>query len=109
MEKINGQEIYNFYNRKNKWLGIVDYKSLCFFMGYVYIVFKFVSLFNIYYLYKVYILSFLIFPVIIFILLNIDEECVIDKLKIVIVFYLKRKIYIKSEYYAKLNKIYKKM
>lgn len=109
MEKINGQEIYNFYNRKNKWLGMIDYKSLLVLITYVFFVFKVLSLFNIYYLYKVYIIAICILPVLIFVLLNINEECVIDKLVIVIFFYLKRKIYIKSEYYAKLNKIYKKM
>lgn len=109
MEKINGQEIYNFYNRKNKWLGMIDYKSLLVLITYVFFVFKVLSLFNIYYLYKVYIITICILPVLIFVLLNINEECVVDKLVIVIFFYLKRKIYIKSEYYAKLNKIYKKM
>lgn len=109
MEKINGQEIYNFYNRKNKWLGMIDYKTLLVLITYVFFIFKVLSLFNIYYLYKVYIITICILPVLIFVLLNINEECVIDKLVIVIFFYLKRKIYIKSEYYAKLNKIYKKM
>ena len=28
MEKINKQEIFNVYNRKNKWLGIIDYETL---------------------------------------------------------------------------------
>lgn len=109
MEKINGQEIYNFYNKKNKWLGIIDYKTLLVFVIYVVCILKLFSLFTIYYLYKVYIISILILPLIIFILMNINEECAIDKLKIVIFFYLKRKIYIKTEYHAKLNKIYKKM
>lgn len=109
MEKINVQEIYNFYNRKNKWLGLIDYKSLIIFIGYVFVVFKIISLFNLYYLYKVYIATIFILPMLIFILLNINEECVADKLKIVIIFYIKRKVYIKTEYYAKLNKIYKKM
>ena len=36
MEKINGQRVFNFYNRKNKWLGIIDYKTLVF--GIIYII-----------------------------------------------------------------------
>ena len=109
MEKINGQEVFNFYNKRSKWLGIIDYKTLSILIIYILSIIKILSLFSFYYLYKVYIIAFLVLPVIIFILMNINEECIIDKLLIVIFFYLKRKIYIKSEYYAKLNKIYKKM
>ena len=102
MERINEQEIYNFCGRKNKWLGIIDYKTLAFLTIYIFIIVKLVSLLNIYYLYKVYIIVNLVLPLIIFILLNIREESVIDKLIIIILYYTKRKKYIKTEYYAKL-------
>ena len=109
MEKINGQEVYNFYNKRSKWLGIIDYKTLSILVIYILGIIKVLSLFSFYYLYKVYIISFLVLPVIIFTFMNINEECIVEKFLIVIFFYLKRKIYIKSEYYAKLNRIYKKM
>lgn len=109
MEKINCQEIYNFYNKKNKWLGIIDYKTLLFLIIYIFCIIKLISLIPFYYLYKIYIIAILVLPVIIFIFFNINEECAVDKLKTIILFYLKRKIYIKSEYYAKFKRIYKKM
>ncbi len=108
MEKINKQRIYNFYNKKNKWHGIIDYKTLFTFLIYVFILIKIVSIFNIDLLYKAYILITFILPVFIFTLVNINEECVVDKLVTIITYFLKRKIYVKYEYYAKLNKIYVK-
>lgn len=102
MERINKQEVYNFYRRKNKWLGIIDYKTLSFFIIYFFIITKFVSFLDIYYLYKVYIIINLILPLIIFIIANINEESIVDKLIVIISYFINRKKYIKKEYYAKL-------
>ena len=81
MERINKQKVYNFYSRKNKWLGLIDYKTLLFCVIYVFIVFKIICLFNISYITKIYIVANLLLPLIIFILFNLKEESIIDKLK----------------------------
>lgn len=31
MQKINKQKTFNFFKRKTKWLGIIDYKTLTFY------------------------------------------------------------------------------
>ena len=31
---FNRKRIYANFERKNKWLGIIDYKTLCFVLGY---------------------------------------------------------------------------
>ena len=36
MIKINKQRVYNFYNKKKKWLGLVDNKTLFYFGIYVF-------------------------------------------------------------------------
>ena len=57
---------------------------------------------------KLYIFIYLVIPFIIFILLNIKEESIIDKLFVILIFFIKRKKFIKLKNYAKLNKKYLK-
>lgn len=106
MERINKQRVYNYYNKKNKWLGIIDYKTLFSFLAYFFTVTKVVFWLNFTIEIKLYIILNLIIPFVIFILLNINEDSVIDKFLIILNFILKSKIYIKSEYYAKLGTKY---
>ncbi len=87
---------------------MIDYKTLTIFLLYCFLLFKFISFFSLDFIYKVYICINGIMPFVVFILLNIREECVIDKLVIIIKFLLKRKKYINWKYYAKLNTIYVK-
>ncbi len=108
MERINKQRVFNFYNRKNKWLGIIDYKTLLFCVVYMFIVFKIVLSFNISYITKTYIILNMFIPVIIFIILNLKEESIIDKIKIIILFYIRKKIYINTKYYSNNRVIYVK-
>lgn len=108
MERINKQRVFNFYNRKNKWLGLIDYKTLLFCLIYIFIIFKLVSVFNISYIAKTYIAANLLLPLIIFVLFNLKEESIIDKLIIIILFYVKRKIYTNNRYFANNKCIYVK-
>lgn len=108
MEKINKQQIYNFYNRKNKWLGIIDYKTLLVFVLYCFVSFKIIFFIPIEVIYKLYILIIVILPFIIFIVLNIQEESIVDKLINIFSFFSKRTTYINYQYHIKLNTIYVK-
>jgi len=108
LERINKQKVYNFYSRKNKWLGLIDYKTLLFCVIYVFIVFKIIGLFNISYITKIYIVANLLLPLIIFILFNLKEESIIDKLIFILLFYVKRKIYTNNIYFTNNKCIYVK-
>ena len=108
MQRINKQKTFNFFKRKSKWLGLIDYKTLTFFIIYILIIVKILSIINISNILKLYIFIYLVIPFIIFILLNIKEESIIDKLFVILIFSIKRKKFIKLKNYAKLNKKYLK-
>lgn len=97
MERINKQRVFNFYNKKNKWLGIIDYKTLFFFVAYLLIVFKILNIFNIQIIIKLYIYIIAVLPLVIFILFNLQEESIIEKLKIILIFFISRNIYVSSQ------------
>ncbi len=108
MIRINKQKVYNFYGKKKKWLGLVDNMTLFFFVMYLLLVLKLVSLFKIYYVIKIYIIAIFILPFLIFIILNLQEESIIDKFKNIILFYICRCCYLKKMQTSKNNKIYVK-
>lgn len=108
MDRINKQRVFNFYNRKNKWMGVIDYKSLAFCVLYLLIIFKVIFSFNISYVLKFYIATIFILPICIFVALNIQEESIIDKLQIIIMFFITRKKYINIKFFSKEKTIYVK-
>lgn len=108
MERINKQRVFNFYNRKNKWLGLVDYKTLTFSIVYAIILFKIIFNFNFSYSLKIYLYINLMLPIIIFIILNIQEESIIDKLKIIIIYLASKKIYANCKVHTYSKVIYTK-
>lgn len=108
MKQINKQKIYRFYSRKSKWHGIIDYKSLIFIIFYVFVIIKILSFLTISIIIKLYIFIFLVLPMLIFTLLNINEESITDKMIIILKFFYNKKIYIKSKRYAKLGQKYVK-
>lgn len=108
MQKINKQKTFNFFKRKTKWLGIIDYKTLTFFIIYILIIIKIINIINISNILKLYIFIYMIVPFIIFILFNIKEESIIDKLFVILIFFIRRKNFIKLKNYAKLDKKYLK-
>lgn len=106
MQKINKQKTFNFFKRKNKWLGLIDYKTLLIFIIYVIFIFEVINIFNISNILKLYFFIYFTIPFIIFILLNLKEESIIDKLLIILMFFIKRRNFVKIKNYAKLNKKY---
>ncbi len=108
MIKINKQRVYNFYNKKKKWLGLVDNKTLFYFGIYVLVILKIVSIFSISYSIKIYIMAIFILPVIILVILNLQEESIIDKFKDIILFYIFRGYYLKTIQTYKDNIVYVK-
>ena len=104
--------IYLNYKRKNKWLGIIDYKSLIVLCIYIFIVICFLK--HIYKFipikleYIIYLFIFFVIPVISALLININDESAVDTLIVIFKFCINNKIYVKKEYIKKLDKkIYK--
>lgn len=110
---MNEKEVFMNYKRNNKWLGIIDYKSLTFLVVYLAIVWNVTNVFNIPLEYKMYILISLIVPVTVMLCININSESAIDVVITVIKYNFKNKIYVNTNYLYvedvdKTNKIFLK-
>lgn len=108
-ERINKQQVFNFYNKVHKWHGIIDYKSLTAIAIYVFIVIYLVLILNVTNTIKIYVITILITPMIIFVLLNINEDSVLEKLVTIIFFLLNKKVYTKGIKTTFKQTIYKKI
>ncbi len=108
MERINKQEIYNFYNRKSKWMGLIDYKTMVVLLIYFFIILKIVISLNIKIILRVYIISILLTPAVVFIILNFNEECIVDKLLVILKYCMNKGIYIKEMEKGTVGTVYKK-
>ena len=47
MKEYNKQKIYKNFNRKNKWFGIIDYKSLVILVAYIFLIITILRYINI--------------------------------------------------------------
>ena len=101
MEKKN---IYYNFNRKNKWLGIIDYKSLLIIIIYVIIVINAIKIFNVNFNIAIYILILATLPVIVICTIDVNNETCIDMLLIIIRFFKHKKIYTNKKYACDLSK-----
>ncbi len=97
---MNEKEIYMNYKRNNKWLGIIDYKSLAFLVFYLVLIWNVIDLFKIRLEYKIYIFVCLSIPVIVLLCININSESAIDVMITIIKFMLKNKIYVSNYSYV---------
>lgn len=104
MENENNKvEIYLNYKRSNKWLGIIDYKSLIVMCIYILIIVTILKFLPINFEYLVYIFIFLVIPVVALILINVGNESAVDTLIVIFKFLLNNNIFIKKEYIKKLD------
>ncbi|MDF2865921.1 MAG: hypothetical protein K0R72_739 [Clostridia bacterium] len=97
---MNEKEMYMNYKRNNKWLGIIDYKSLSFLIFYLVLIWNVVDFFEITLEYKIYIFVCLSIPVIVLLCININSESAIDVMITIIRFMLKNKIYVSNYLYV---------
>ena len=88
-KRINKQQIFNFYNKTHKWHGLVINMNITNTL-------------------KLYVIIILVLPVIIFTLLNINEDCVIEKLVTIVCYLLSKRVYTKSIDFKEKETIYKK-
>lgn len=95
---MNKKQIYSNYKRNNRFLGIIDYKSLTFLVVYCILIWNIVNFFNISLEYKVYLFLILIIPIIAIFCVNINEESAFDILIIIIKYLFRRKKYVCTNY-----------
>lgn len=109
MEKETENIIYSNFNRKNKWLGIIDYKSLLFIIAYIFSIYNFLSLFKLDLMVAIYLFLFFTIPVVAILCVSNNNESLLDMIWMIIKFKKDSKIYVRKEYIRNLsNEIYKK-
>jgi len=92
-KQIRGKVFQNF-NRKSRWKGIIDYKSLIFLVVYVFGLWNITNLFIISMMYRIYILIIFTIPVAVFMFAYISEESVVDILFNILKYSFRRKWYV---------------
>lgn len=95
---MNEKETFMNYKRNNRWLGIIDYKSLTALVIYLIVLWNSLNLTGINLEYKIYIFISLTIPVIVLLCIHINDESAIDVIIIILKFSLKNKIYIDTNY-----------
>jgi hypothetical protein len=109
MEKESENIIYSNFNRKNKWLGIIDYKSILFIISYIFVIYYFLSLFKLNLTLLIYLFMFLTIPVVAILCVSNGNESLLDMIWTIIIFKKKCKIYVRKDYIRNLSdQIYKK-
>ena len=110
MKEYNKQYIYKNFNRKNKWFGIIDYKSLVMLMSYVFLVITILRFTNINLEYSIYIFLALTIPVVAVIFININNEVAIEVILIILKYYTKKAVFVNIKDAKEYKKIkYKKV
>ena len=94
MKEYNKTAIYKNFNRKNKWFGIIDYKSLVILLVYVFCIITILKFININIEYSIYIFLFFTIPVIAAVFININNEVAIDVIIIIIKFYFRKLFFV---------------
>ena len=85
---------YGGLKRKNRFLGIIDYKTLVMLLGYMWIVWKIGEKIFISWIYRGYFCLFLIMPVIGFVYANKNEEDISHIIYVIIKFLVSPKLYV---------------
>lgn len=108
---FNRKRIYANFERKNKWLGIIDYKTLCFVLGYAGIIILILSKIAIKFEYKIYLFSFLSLPIFaMFICSDMKQDSVFDMFVEILNFIIKKGVYAKEKAdLFKVGIVYKKI
>lgn len=108
MKELNKQYIYLNYNRKNKWLGIIDYKSLMFLTIYIFIIIDILKITHLPFQVSIYIFLFLVVPIVGVIFINVNNEVVIDVIFLIFKFYIAKGMFVNDMHLKKFKHIYYK-
>ena len=96
---IEKKEIYSNYKRQNKWLGIIDYKTLTIISIYCIVILYVVIKLNLSFTFSVNIFCILISPAIVILFVNGKNDSAVDILIIIIRFAINMKIFVNLDYY----------
>ena len=89
--------VYENYKIKSKFLGIISYKNLIIITIYSFVIFKILEITNLTIIHKSYIFILLFIPILVGSIINVNGDNILDTIKILIKFYISKKIYI-SDY-----------
>lgn len=89
--------IYKYYKRNNKWLGVIDYKSLIVILIYFLMLILVLKIIPIPLKYKIYTFIIFFIPVLSFLFVNNNGESSIETVIVIIKYLFFRKIYCKKE------------
>lgn len=101
-------QIYSNFKRQNRFMGIIDYKSLCILIIYMLILGFCINIFNISIMTKICMYITFLIPFLALIMINADQISAIDIIINIFKFILSPKIYVKNlKYYkSKISGIY---
>lgn len=94
------KQIYSNYKRQNKWLGLIDYKSLLFIITYGLVIIFILKKVSFNFILSFYIFIILMSPLIVLIFVDNKNGSAIDILIIIIKYFFKNKIYVNLKYYS---------
>lgn len=96
MDKLERKDNYSNLNRSNKWLGIIDYKSLIIFLVMLFLVWNILGLFIQSVLYRVYILVIISIPFVGVLYANKSSENISSVIYVVFKYLVSPKLYVYS-------------
>lgn len=94
------KQIYTSYKRQNKWLGLIDYKSLLFVIIYGISIILILKKMNLNFIISLYIFIILMSPLIVLVFINTRNGSAIDIIYMVITYFFKNKKYVNLKYYS---------
>ena len=92
-ESNNERDNYPNLNRSNKWLGIIDYKTLMFLLVILFTIWNLLGVFVINPIYRVYLLVIMAIPLFGLVYANKSEEDISNVIYIVLKYMLSPKVY----------------
>lgn len=96
MEKIQEKDHYPNLNRSNKWLGIIDYKSLIILLLILFAIWNILGIFIENQIYRVYTIGIITIPILGLFYANKSSENISNVIYIALKYLLSPKIYIYS-------------
>lgn len=94
MEELEKKEVFSNLNRENKWLGIIDYKSLVILLMYIVIIWLVSGIFSTSMYMRIYSLVITTIPVIGVFYSNKSSESIASMIYIVIKYIISPKLYV---------------
>lgn len=98
MDILNKKRIYTNYKRENKWLGIIEYKSLLIIVVYSFFVIKMLGIIKLSFELSMYIFIFACFPIVTLLCVKINNESLVYTFRTIFQYVLTSKIYVDIKY-----------